>query len=337
MMSGSSLTPLPRITSEQESVATTTDVVVVGGGDASAAATTSAGGGGGGSGGGGGGGGAAGGLNRTNNNNNNNHNIKRLPSSKRFGFNSRENSDYKWQRARGVVGALEVASEPTFDFIAPLQPRFVPGREPVFQDALALWESLQLQPTFVQACQHMPVGTCCCGIIQDNDTTIKEAVTVLNENWAKAMNKKLLERGFKVECFLWNWQNASGKTETNILLIRFFELSSYRLRRASRDSLDLELEVADDDQAGAPTTTTATGTTTTASTTTTTTTTSKEKADHNKNNKTLSSSSSSEPQPAATVERTAWRSSSRSPKSSRKSPKTSSSSSSGGGIQEAAR
>lgn len=34
--------------------------------------------------------------------------------------------------------------------------------------------------------------------------------------------------------FLWNWQNASGKAETNILLVRFFVVASYGLRAASQ-------------------------------------------------------------------------------------------------------
>ena len=163
------------------------------------------------------------------------------PSKKTFLVNSRDNSDYKWQRARGVVGALEVVSVPIFKYKDEMTPRYVQGREVVFQDALRVWEGHSCRESFVQACETMPVGTCCCGFVRDDDATIKEFVPLLNENWAKTMNKRLQDRGFKVECFLWNWQNASGKAETNILLIRFYELSSYRLRRASRDSLDFGL------------------------------------------------------------------------------------------------
>lgn len=39
---------------------------------------------------------------------------------------------------------------------------------------------------------------------------------------------------FKVDVFLWNWQNASGKAETNIILIRFFVVASYGFRAASK-------------------------------------------------------------------------------------------------------
>ena len=163
------------------------------------------------------------------------------PSKKTFLVNSRDNSDYKWQRARGVVGALEVVSVPVFKYKDDMTPRYVQGRELVFQDALQVWGDQKCRESFIQACETMPVGTCCCGFVNDDDTTIKEFVPLLNENWAKSVNKRLQERGFKVECFLWNWQNASGKAETNILLIRFYELSSYRLRRASRDSLDFGL------------------------------------------------------------------------------------------------
>ena len=60
------------------------------------------------------------------------------PSKKTFLVNSRDNSDYKWQRARGVVGALEVVSVPVFKYKDDMTPRYVPGREAVFQDGYLL-------------------------------------------------------------------------------------------------------------------------------------------------------------------------------------------------------
>jgi hypothetical protein len=46
------------------------------------------------------------------------------------------------------------------------------------------------------------------------------------------MISPLFDLRFKIDFFLWNWQNASGKAETNIILVRFFLLSSYGLRRS---------------------------------------------------------------------------------------------------------
>lgn len=43
---------------------------------------------------------------------------------------------------------------------------------------------------------------------------------------------------FKIDLFLWSWQNASGKAETNILLIRFFILSTYNLLHAGDMDMD---------------------------------------------------------------------------------------------------
>jgi hypothetical protein len=161
---------------------------------------------------------------------------RRMPpkSSSKF-ISNRENSDFKWQRARGVVGALEVNCEPDFTYKDELLPRYTLSREAVFNDALNTWGDLKLQDSFVKACEGLPVSTCCCGFLNNDDATIRDFVPLLNEGWVKSANKRLLEKGVKVDAFLWNWQNASGKAETNILLIRFFELSSYRLRRASRD------------------------------------------------------------------------------------------------------
>ena len=45
---------------------------------------------------------------------------------------------------------------------------------------------------------------------------------------------RLNRDSFKIDIFLWNWQNASGKAETNIILVRFFVVASYGLRAASK-------------------------------------------------------------------------------------------------------
>jgi hypothetical protein len=170
-----------------------------------------------------------------------------VPPNKRFLFSTRDNSDYKWQRARGVVGCLEVKSEPFLCTSALMRPRFVVGKEQVFEHAMKCWEELNLRDSFIQACDLLPKETCCCGLMPDDDATIKEWAVQLNETWVKSTNKKLMERGVKLECFHWNWQNASGKAETNIFLIRFYEIASYRLRKASGDhNYDFEMVEIDD-------------------------------------------------------------------------------------------
>ena len=166
-------------------------------------------------------------------------------------FNTRKNSDYKWQRARGVIGALEVKSDPRFQPKADLNKRKYPRREKAFTDALKLWDELKLRASFIEACEELPKEYCCCGLMISNDETVKESVKTLNGGWCPKVNERLLERGFKIDCFLWHWPNPSGKAETNILLIRFFELSSYRFQEASKsDGLDFELISRDsqDDQ-----------------------------------------------------------------------------------------
>jgi hypothetical protein len=163
-------------------------------------------------------------------------------------FATKDNTAYKWQRARGVVGALEVSCEPVLRLRDDLTPRYVAGREKTFHDALQAWEDLKLCEEFIQACESLPAEMCCCGIMRDNETTIKEFVPLLNDSWCKVATKKLMKRGIKVDAFLWNWQNASGKAETNILLIRFWELSSYRFHRAASNSGSLDFELVSVDE-----------------------------------------------------------------------------------------
>lgn len=159
-------------------------------------------------------------------------------------FATKDNSAFKWQRARGVIGCLEVPSEPTFRFQDPLVPHRVRGRDEIFDEALQAWKDLKLRDDFVKACEKLPSEMCCCGLLSDQDATKRRFVYLLNEGWCKRTNKKLLHNksGLKVDTFLWNWQNASGKSESNILLIRFIQTSSYRFNQANDEgSVDFEL------------------------------------------------------------------------------------------------
>ena len=81
------------------------------------------------------------------------------------------------------------------------------------------------QLSFMKACADAPKVTCCCGYLLRDDDTIKEMVPALNEGWVRSINQRLLREnmGFKIDCYVWNWHNATGKAETNILLIRFHE------------------------------------------------------------------------------------------------------------------
>jgi hypothetical protein len=140
-----------------------------------------------------------------------------------------------------VVGALEVKSDPIFKPRDDLIPRYKEDEESAFEEALQAWEDLKLRQAFVKACDDLPAEVCCCGLLQDEDASIKQYVNLLNEGWIRSANKKLGPRGVKIDSFLWNWQNASGKAETNIMLIRFFKLSTYQFRRASNQgSIDFD-------------------------------------------------------------------------------------------------
>lgn len=151
---------------------------------------------------------------------------EKVPETKRHMISTRENSEYKWH-AKHVVGALEVPSEPTLDVNLEYTKRAISGKEEIFNAYLKHWDKLHLRAQFIQACNQKPVETLCCGMVTNKDKTMKELVPVLNDGWVKTLNEKLIQanRNFQVDTFLWNWSNATGKAETNILLIRFFELN----------------------------------------------------------------------------------------------------------------
>mmetsp|Transcript_23126 Transcript_23126/g.25954 ORF Transcript_23126/g.25954 Transcript_23126/m.25954 type:complete len:252 (-) Transcript_23126:267-1022(-) len=169
---------------------------------------------------------------------------RKKEKSREFFFVTKGTSELKWQRAKSVVGALEVKSEPHFQPKEDMKPLYRDGEEfkTQFEHALQAWEDLKLREKFIKACNDLPDTVCCCGLSQeDSSSTIKQYVTLLNDGWVKYANKKLVSRGFKIDTFHWNWQNTTGKSGTNILLIRFFELSTYKFRRASVEgSLDLD-------------------------------------------------------------------------------------------------
>lgn len=113
-------------------------------------------------------------------------------------FANRDNSAYKWQRARNVVGALEVVSEPVLVPRDDMEERYYKGREKPFKEALETWEKEELKKDFISAVDNLPVETCCCGLLQDQEETKKEFVHLLNDKWVKKANKKLSSKGLVV-------------------------------------------------------------------------------------------------------------------------------------------
>jgi hypothetical protein len=148
-----------------------------------------------------------------------------VPKDKKFMISTRENSVYRWNDGPHVIGALEVQSEPDFNPRDDLQNRSFPDREADFDKTQEVWDDMKLRDEFVAACEGIPKMTCCCGLIPDDDNTMKEVARVLTKGWIKSVNKRLAEREekFKIDMYVWSWHNATGKAETNILLIRFLD------------------------------------------------------------------------------------------------------------------
>lgn len=156
----------------------------------------------------------------------------------RFRLASRINSAFKWQQDKSVIGALEIPSNPFFDY----RGEYI--HEPVslhvqkeFDACLSAWNTRKLKRSFIEACNDIPPSTHCFGIIQDHSKTIEMTAKMLNIGWVKAINKSLYEEGFKISCFAWRWSNLIGKAETTIFLIRFHSLKS-RYHRYNIDHND---------------------------------------------------------------------------------------------------
>lgn len=147
-----------------------------------------------------------------------------VPDNKDLRPSTRENSEYKWQ-TKGCVGALEIQSEPDLDLHETMKPHNAKvAMESAFQEAQAAFEG-DLRKSFIEAAEGVPVVTCCFGIIQNDQKTIKQMVPHLNETWVKEANSKLEEKGFKLDCYIWTWSNISGASESTVLMIRFFQLT----------------------------------------------------------------------------------------------------------------
>ena len=155
-----------------------------------------------------------------------------IPLNKHLQISTRLNSQYKWQ-SRDVIGALEVPSEPYLNLRAS---RYLErtstaavGNDHDFQQALQLWNTLNLQADFVAAATSMSVETSCCGLVTDDDKTLHKLVPHLTRVWIPKVNEQLLaasSSNIRLDLYVWSWHNAMGKSETNILLIRFHRVKT---------------------------------------------------------------------------------------------------------------
>jgi hypothetical protein len=114
------------------------------------------------------------------------------------------------------------------DLHAKLEEKNVLTLEGEFEECLKFWKELKLRKSFIEACESTPPITQCCGMVNDQDTTIKNWVTLLNAGWCKKVNEQIKDLGYKISCFVWSWSNASGKAETVVMMIRFHSLNTSR-------------------------------------------------------------------------------------------------------------
>lgn len=154
-----------------------------------------------------------------------------IASEKQFRASTRLNSMEKWQckihGGEGVIGALEVHSEPTFnprEKMNVLEATYGLGNCESFEKALEAWNDLSLKKGFIDCAGHSEIESHCFGIIANEDKHLKDLGPHLNKHWVPIVNKQLKSHGVKVDVFLWSWHNLSGKGKKNVLLIRFFSL-----------------------------------------------------------------------------------------------------------------
>lgn len=163
-----------------------------------------------------------------------------VPPEKEFHVSTRENSEYKWQTNKHIIGALEIDSEPDLNLRQPFSElvRHEPNkkntttttttatnRSAKFKEAQRVYdEEFHLHESFIEAAEGFPVQMGCCGLIRNDEKTIRKMTPYLNQTWVPAANEKLKTKGFKVDCYVWKWSHISGQSESHVLLIRFHEI-----------------------------------------------------------------------------------------------------------------
>lgn len=147
-----------------------------------------------------------------------------VPDDKAWRPSTRDNSEYKWQ-TQFVVGALEVECQPGLNVRGPMKDHnSMQLRADRFTEAKAAFKEFRLRESFIEEAEAFPFVKSCCGLIRDDAKTIKRLGPHMNETWAIDANKKMKDKGFKVDCFVWSWNNITGPSETFVLLIRFHAL-----------------------------------------------------------------------------------------------------------------
>jgi len=143
-------------------------------------------------------------------------------------FSTRLNSGFKWMLDKSVVGGFEVKSDPFFDPRAKITQQDVVSMEDEFADCIKLWKELGLRKSFIEAVEMIPPETTFCGLIRRHDATVRKVVPQLNDGWVNGINKKIKDRGYKISCFVWSWNNLAGKANTVVMMIRFHSLTKQR-------------------------------------------------------------------------------------------------------------
>lgn len=141
-------------------------------------------------------------------------------------FSTRLNSGFKWQVDKSVVGAMEVQSKPYFDPSAKMKEQAVVDKEESFKECCKLWKEFGMRKSFIEAVEMIPPKTTCFGLINNDSKTVRNIVPLLNQGWCSGMNEKIKDRGYKISCFVWSWNNVTGHSKSVVLLIRFHRLTA---------------------------------------------------------------------------------------------------------------
>jgi len=148
----------------------------------------------------------------------------RLEKRRNLRSSTKVNSSFKWKTDRTVVGALEIVTDPDLDLAAPMIVHCIPGYDTEFDGYHEVWKKLNLRKEFIEAYKSIPPQTTCCGLVAEQDATIKANTPLMNKGWFKSKDKVLKEHGFRLSLFVWTWNNLAGKGETVIPMIRFHQL-----------------------------------------------------------------------------------------------------------------
>lgn len=144
-------------------------------------------------------------------------------------ISTRENAAFKWKVDKSVVGAFEVESSLGLDPKAKLTEHTISTVLENFEECKKIWKAEKLHKSFVEAVNGIPPETGCCGLIKNDEQTIRKMVPLLNEGWAtKVTNEHFASKGYKVTCFVWSWSNVTGAANNVKLLIRFHTVNESR-------------------------------------------------------------------------------------------------------------